>query len=415
MTNLHPADGPKPLLLLIGSGGQIWREYMLRAMATRYRLHLLSPAAPTWESPYITAHSAVNTLDPEAMVGIAKESPEDYAGALTYEETRVESAAAVATALGLRTSPVEAVHACRDKFAGRQALKSAGVPQAESVAVGDFEEARQAAERLGYPVVVKPRALSASNGVSLVAAPQDLAEAYREATAIWFDEVPTYDRPVLVEEYLDGPEISVDAVCRDGLVTVLFVARKRIGFAPGFEEVGHLVRADDPLLTDPVLLRVLQDAHTAVGLTDTVTHTELRLTASGPRVVEINARVGGDRIPYLGGLATGVEVGLVAADLAAGVVPGTTASRRQVAAVRFLYPEHDLTVESVEVDRDRLPAEIHDVQVLAGPGRQLRLPPTDHVRCRYALVVAVAATEQECEAALDRAEAAVVVRGTPLA
>ncbi|MFD8478185.1 ATP-grasp domain-containing protein [Kitasatospora sp. NPDC059673] len=407
-------NGAKPLLLLIGSGAQIWREYMLRAMATRYRLHLLSPTAPTWESPYIAAHSAVNTLDPEAMVRIAKESPEDYAGVLTYEETRVESAAAVAAALGLRTSPVAAVHACRDKFAGRQALKAAGVPQAESIAVADFEEARQAAEHLGYPVVVKPRALSASNGVSLVRAPQDLVEAYREATAIWFDEVPTFDRPVLVEQYLDGPEISVDAVCRDGLVTMLFVARKRIGFAPGFEEVGHVVRADDPLLADPMLLHVLQTAHTAVGLTDTVTHTELRLTASGPRVVEINARVGGDRIPYLGGLATGVEVGLVAADLAAGAVPRTTASRQQVAAIRFLYPEHDLTVESVEVDRDRLPAEIHDVQVLAGPGRQLRLPPTDHVRCRYALVVAVAATEQECEVALDRAATAVVVRGIPL-
>ncbi|MFE2728325.1 ATP-grasp domain-containing protein [Kitasatospora sp. NPDC059327] len=414
MTNDHPADGHKPLLLLIGSGAQIWREYMLRAMATRYRLHLLSQATPTWESPYIATYSTVNTLDPEAMIKIAKGSPEDFAGVLTYEETRVESAAVVATALGLRTSPVEAVHACRDKFAGRQALKAVGVPQAESIAVGDFEEARQAAERLGYPVVVKPRALSASNGVSLVRAPQDLAEAYREATAIWFDEVPTYERPVLVEEYLDGPEISVDAVCRDGLVTVLFVARKRIGYAPGFEEVGHLVRADDPLLGDPVLLQVLQDAHTAVGLTDTVTHTELRLTSAGPRVVEINARVGGDRIPYLGGLATGIEVGLVAADLAAGALPRTTASRQRVAAIRFLYPERDLTVESVDVDRERLSTEIHDVQVLAGPGRQLRLPPADHVRCRYALVVAVAATEQECEVALTRAAAAVVVRGAPL-
>jgi biotin carboxylase len=415
MSHDHPADAVKPLLLLIGSGGRIWREYVLRAIATRYRLHLLSPAAPTWEAPYITTHSLVDTLDPDAMAAIAKESSEDFAGVLTYEETRVESAAAVATTLGLRTSPVEAVYACRDKFTGRQALKAAGVPQAESVAVGSLEEARRAAEQVGYPVVVKPRALSGSNGVSLVRNPEGLAEAFREATAIWFDGVPTYERPVLVEEYLDGPEISIDAVCRDGLVTALFVARKRIGFPPGFEEVGHLVRADDPLLTDPQLLRVLQDAHTAVGLTDTVTHTELRLTGSGPRVVEINARVGGDRIPYLGGLATGIEIGLVAADLAAGAVPDITATRQQVAAIRFLYPAHDLTVETVEVDRERLPAAIHDVQVLAGPGRQLRLPPNDHVRCRYALVVAVAATGQECEAALDRAADAVVVHGAPLA
>lgn len=418
MTKDHPDAAPshaeKPLLLLVGSGGQVWREYMLRAMATRYRLHLLAPEPPTWQTPYIVARSAVNTLDVEAMIQVAKDSTESFAGAFTYEETRVESAAALATALGLRTSPVEAVRACRDKFAGRERMKAAGVPQAESIAVADFAEAQQAAERIGYPVVVKPRALSASNGVMLAPDAESLAAAYQDAGSIWFDEVPGYERQILVEEYLDGPEISVEAVCRDGVVTALFVARKRLGYAPGFEEVGHLVEAADPLLTDPGLLKVLQDSHTALGLTDTVTHTELRLTSTGPRIVEINGRVGGDRIPYLGGLATGVEIGLVLADLAAGAVPETTATRERAAAVRFLYPEHDLTVDSIDIDEGALPAEVDDVQLLAGPGKELRLPPQDHVRCRYALVVAVGSNEQECEAALDRAAAAVTVHGTPL-
>ncbi|TGB03071.1 ATP-grasp domain-containing protein [Streptomyces palmae] len=410
----HP-DAAKPLLLLVGSGGRIWREYVLRAIVTRYRLHLLCPAPPSWETPYIDGYTVVDTLDAAAMTEVARAHPEGFAGVLTYEETRVEAAADLATALGLRTSPRSAVSACRDKYLGRQALERAEVPQARSIAVAGLEQAAEAAERIGYPVVIKPRALSASCGVTYVAGPEQLEEAYREAGRIWFDEVPRSSAPILVEEFLDGPEISVEAVCRDGRITVLFVARKELGYAPGFEEVGHLVRADDPLLRDETLLGVLQDAHTAVGLTDTVTHTELRLTADGPKVVEINARIGGDRIPYLGGLVTGIEIGLVAADLAAGAVPRLgTADSAAVAGVRFLYPECDLRLESIEVAEDRLPAEIHEVAPLADPGKELWLPPVDNARSRFALVVAVSRTEKDCTAALDAAAAAVVARGTPL-
>lgn len=336
-TNPTPAapTPEKPLLLLVGSGGRTWREYVLRAIVTKYRLHLLCPAPPSWEKPYIDGYTVVDTLDAPAMADIARARTESFA-VLTYEETRVESAAELATALGLRTSPRAAVNACRDKYLGRQALKERGVPQAESIAVTDLAQAQEAAERIGYPVVVKPRALSASCGVTFVPGPQQLEEAYREAGRIWFDEVPRSEAPILVEEFLDGPEISVEALCRDGQVTALFVARKELGYAPGFEEVGHTVRADDPLLHDETLLKVLQDAHTAVGLTDTVTHTELRLTAAGPKVVEINARIGGDRIPYLGGLVTGMEIGLVAADLAADVVPDIPRTTGSATALRPL-------------------------------------------------------------------------------
>ncbi|MET7968729.1 ATP-grasp domain-containing protein [Micromonospora sp. NPDC005305] len=407
-------DDDRPLLFLIGSGGQVWREYLLREMAGHYRVHLLSPTEASWQRPYLVASTVVDTLDTEAMLRVVAASPETVVGVVAYEETRVESAAAVATALGLPSSPVAAVHACRDKFASRRALRAAGVPQAESEAVADLPAAMEAAERIGYPVVVKPRALAASCGVTLVPAADQLPEAFDEATRIWFDEVPTYDRPVLIEEYLDGPEISVDSVCQHGKVTMLFIARKQLGYPPSFEEVGHCVDGGDPLLDDPHLRGVVEEAHEAVGLTDSITHMELRLTSAGPRVVELNARIGGGLIPYLGGLATGISVGRAAGDLAMGTTASLMRTRSRVAAVRFLYPPADLTVESVDVHRHRLPAGIRDVRVLVKPGDRLRLPPTDHVRCRCALVVAEAATRRECDAALARAAEAVLVNGSAL-
>lgn len=407
-------SGDGKFILLIGSGSQNWREYILKQLAPHYRLHLFTPAPPTWQANYITGHSIVDTLDADEMIRVARALPEKVDGVLGYEETRVEAAAAVATALGVRTSPVDAIRRCRDKFAGREAMRIAGVPQPRSIAVGSLAEAQVAVAQIGYPVVVKPRALSASVGVTLVSGPADLADGYEEADRIWFERLPNYDRQILVEEYLDGPEISVDAVCRDGEVTLLYLARKQLGYAPGFEEVAHAVDANDLLLGDAELQEVLQNAHQAVGLTDTMTHTELRLTDSGPKIVEINARIGGGRIPFIGGLANGILVGEVAAALVTGAEAKTTATTTAVAAVRFLYPERDTVAESVEVDESALPPEVCEVRVLADRGKRLLLPPRDYARCRYALIVAVSGDAERCAKALDEAAPAVRLYGTPI-
>ena len=218
-------------------------------------------------------------------------------------------------------------------------------------------------------------------------------------------DVPGSD--VLVEEYLDGPEISVDTAWLDGEPSVGFVARKQSGFAPYFEEVGHLVRADDPLPRDPRLLGVLRAAHAAVGYTTGWTHTELRLAADGPKVVEINARVGGDRIPDLARLALGLDLGRAVAAAASGRRPDFAPTRHRVAAVRFLYPERDCILRSVEIDTDALPASVDSALPVVLPGQELRLPPYGHVPGRYALITTVADTEAECLAGLDKAASAV--------
>lgn len=404
----------KPLLLVVGSSDQAWREYMLRSLTIRCDLHLFSAALPGWELPYITGYDIVDTLDPAAMIEIIRRSRLPVAGVITYWETRVEAVAAIADALGLPASPLSAVRACRDKHEGRRQLEAAGVPQARSMLVGSLGAAREAASRVGYPVVVKPRALSSSVGVALVRTAAELECAYRQASTAGFAGLPGYAEPVLVEEYLVGTEFSIDSMCHDGRVVPLFLAHKRLGYSPAFEETGHIVRADDPLLADPAVTSILQSAHTALGLTEAMTHAEIRLTAAGLRVIEVNARTGGGLIPYIGQLATGIDLGAVAADLAIGASPDLRRTRNHVAGVRFVYPDQDLTVGSITIDRGRLPTEITEVRVLAAPGQQVRLPPRQTVHCRCAAIIAEARSETQCSAALDQAVAAVTITGTPL-
>lgn len=403
----------RPLLVVVSSLSKS-REYFFRSVSPHYRLWLFQGGAGRtdevgWELPYLTGHTVVDTLDPDAMTAAARAVPGEIAGILSYDEARIAATAVVAERLGLPTSPPEAVLTCRDKWRTRQALAAAGVPQATSVAVGSPAEALAAADRIGYPVVLKPRNLAASFGVSRADDPEGLAAAYVRARSVTLPEAPErFDEDVLVEEFLDGPEISVDAVVLDGWVEPLVVAHKQTGFAPSFEETGHTVDAGDPLLRDPELRSVLTATHAAVGYTTGTTHTELRLTATGLKVIEINGRLGGDMIPLLGMLATGTDVNVVAAAVACGQVPDTTRTQERTAGIRFYYPDEDVTVGRLELAEELLPAGVHEAVVLTGPGERVLLPPRGSAwESRLAHVIAVADSPAELLAALDGAAEAV--------
>jgi biotin carboxylase len=409
-----PTGGSERPLLIVVSSLSRSREYFFRSVSAHYQLWLFQGGAGRsdevgWELPYLTGHTVLDTLDADAMTEAARAVPGEVAGILSYDEARIAATAVVADRLGLPTSPPEAVLRCRDKWATRQALAAAGVPQATSVAVGTPAEALAAAERIGYPVVLKPRNLAASFGVSRADSAVELAAAYTRARSVTLPEAPErYDEDVLVEEFLDGPEISVDAVVLDGWVEPLVIAHKETGFPPSFEETGHLVDAADPLSRDPELRSVLAAAHAGVGYTTGVTHVELRHTGDGLKVVEINGRLGGDMIPLLGQLATGTDVNLVAAAAACGGVPDTARTAQRVAGIRFYYPDEDTTVGTLEIDRDQLPPQVQEAMLLTGPGERVLLPPRGSAwECRLAHVIAVTETAAECRAVLDGAAKAI--------
>lgn len=404
-----------PLLALVASGDRRYREYLVRAVTSRYRLWLLDAYQPTWQRPYLAGSTLVDIRDPQALISAARAIPSRHgplAGVLCYDEWTIHGAAVLAQALGLPTSPPSAVAACRDKAATRQHLADAGIPQPLSHPVASLDQAVAAADKLGYPVVVKARALAGSIGVIRVDGVEELRSAYAAAAAVNFPGVPRTEADILVEEYLDGPEISVDSAIFAGTTVPVAIAHKTVGLHPYFEETAHLVDGADPMLHLPELSEHLGAAHRAVGLRYGMTHTEVRFTRNGPRVVEINARLGGDFIPYLGHLATGIDLGLVAADLAAGRTPTVTPTRRRAAAIRFLYPPVDCVVDDVAVHPERFTPHIHQAIATAVRGQQLSLPPRGFLS-RYGYVISVADTADQARRALSAADQIVELGYTP--
>ncbi|MFG3702245.1 ATP-grasp domain-containing protein [Micromonospora sp. NPDC047620] len=347
----------------------------------------------------------MDTRDPVALAEAAAGIPGQHgrlAGMLSYDEWSVEATAQAAERLNLVTSAPSAITACRDKATTRAVLRAAGVPQPESVPVNTVDDAQAAAERLGYPVVVKARRLAGSIGVVRVDDSEALRQAYHNADAVRFPGVVRDGSDVLVEQYLDGPEVSVDSVVVDGVVSPLVLARKEIGMDPYFEETGHVVDAADPLLNDETLRDHLDRVHAGLGITHGMTHTEFRLTPQGPRLVEVNARLGGDFIPYLGQLATGIDLTAVAGAVATGAAPDLTPTTRRVAAIRFLYPPHDCQVLDVTVHTARMTPSMHAAVATATPGQEMALPPRGYLS-RYGHLIAVADTVEQARAVLDLA------------
>jgi biotin carboxylase len=404
----------RPHLIVVGSGGQPYREYSFATLAQHYRVSAVLPSEPTWQRRYLSDSTIADLADPDAIAlavsALAGDSAET--GLLTWDETVLEATAQTAEKLGLPHMSAQAAARCRDKYATRTLLEQGGVASVRHRLVTSAQEAIRCAESFGYPVVVKPRALAGSLGVALA---EDVAAVYRAfalAEASRFADLPT-GHGVLVEEYLDGPEISVDSVVFEGKVDCVHVARKRLGFEPYFEEVGHLVTEwrHEPW-AQPVRELVVQ-THRVLGVTDGVTHAEIRLTRAGPRLVELNGRLGGDLIPFISAMATGMDLVAAAAELALGRRPALAPTRSRAAEVRFVYPPDDCVVGSVEVDRAaRVPGIAH-AAVLAEPGSRLLLPPR-HPIPRLAALVAVG-DERDCARALDEAERAVVARLEPLA
>ncbi|MFF2809826.1 ATP-grasp domain-containing protein [Streptomyces sp. NPDC058000] len=412
-----PVDPHAPArLVVIGCGNPPYREYALHALAAHLTTALVQPADIDWQRRYVADRfRSADTTDPTATAHAAAALLADHPGpgaVLTWDEALLESTAEVARRLQLPHMSPEAVRRCRDKLTTRRLLERAGVPSARFRHVHSADQARAAADELGPPVVVKPRALAGSIGVTLATDPAEVTRAYARAVGAAFPGLGALDGAI-VEEYLSGPEISVDCAVSDGTVHLVNVARKRLGFAPHFEETGHLVA---PWRHEPwadEVRSVVTDAHTVLGIRTGLTHTELRLTPAGPRVVEVNGRLGGDFIPLLGTLATGLDPVVTAADLALGRTPDLTSTHDRCAEVRFLYPEQDGTVQALDLTAAAADPGIERAVPLAAPGTRLRLPPRGIVP-RLAALLATGETPDDCAAALDRAQHTVRYSLTPL-
>jgi biotin carboxylase len=244
------------------------------------------------------------------VVELTADAGTGLTGVVTFSELMVRHTAELAAKAGLDYHTPETARALTDKLCQRSVLQAAGVDSVRHRAVDD--DLWSALQAVGLPAVVKPVVGQGSRDTHLVT---DESTAKALAGSVGPGTV--------VEEYLVGRPsrpfgdyVSVESLTRAGESTHLAVTGK-YPLVPPFREVGQFWPA--PLPPDELdqVTGLVDAALRALGVRTGLTHTEVKLTADGPRIIEVNGRLGG-HIHELAKRSCGVDLVRVAAQVALG-------------------------------------------------------------------------------------------------
>lgn len=246
----------------------------------------------------------VSTIDKEEVLKqVVKFSP-DYVITST-SDMPVRTVAYVREKMGmpLDVSYQDAICAT-DKSFMRRRLAECNVPIPKFFVVNNEEEYLEAVNSFADTFVVKPADNAASRGVCLGnKSSEDILEFYR------YSKESSRSGAVLVEEYMEGKEVSVESFTCDKETTIITITDKIITGPPHFVETGHSEPSMLPLETQEKIKEITLAAINAINVINGPTHTEVCVTKEGPKIVEIAARLGGDFITSkLVPLSTGVDM-----------------------------------------------------------------------------------------------------------
>jgi biotin carboxylase len=217
----------------------------------------------------------------------------------------------------------------------------------------------------------------------------------------------------LVEEYIDGPEYCIEAIVADGVLHTVAVTDKSIGGRTGVLKLAAETPARLSVEDRTAVVNAAADAVLACGLTNGPAHTEVRLTAAGPRLVEVNGRVAGNFLSHMVLATTGVDLYRAWYDVLHGDEPSVAVQDRGVAVRRCIGDVEGL-VESVEI-RELTP-ELMEHHLLTrcfvAPGD--RLAPINNGNEMRAVIVAFAPGRDAAVASADALAANLVITTSPL-
>jgi biotin carboxylase len=380
-----PGAGQRPLALGAGPA----QLGLLRAARARDLFVIAADRdASAVGFPLADRRAVISVEDEQAIARLAEA---EYVDGLIAPGTDwpVGIAARVADRLGLPhpISP-DAATAATSKPRQRELLEEAGVPQPRWV-VGHSPE-----ETMPPPCVVKPPDRQGQRGLSVVRDAEELADAVARANA------ESRTGGWLVEELIDGPEITVNGFSTGGRFHTLTVTDRLVAEPPAF---GVALAHAWPSEHEPGAIAA--DAARALGIENGPTYTQIRLVAGGPKVIEVAARLGGGHDAELCHAAIGVDLNgaAIAAALGEPVDEDVLIPRPRAggACVRFLVAPRGVLDAVDGLTEAQAAPGVLDVRMYRRPGHRFGLLRTGPDRA--GAIIATGATR---DGALDNADAA---------
>lgn len=344
----------KRAVLLFGCG-ELQQSIAKRAQKMGLFVVGIDPCADAACKDDMDAFEVVGGQDFEGTLAVARKY--NVRGIVTAATDKpLVMMARVAKELNLPFYSVETAQWSTDKFQMKQRFMEGGVPCAKGRLIHNADEAQD----LYFPVICKPRDNSGSRGVKLCCNLLELQACIDEA--LQYSKLDT----VLVEEFIEGREFSIESLHYDGKSEVIQFTEKKTTPFPYNVELGHKQPAN---LTDDqrdAIREIISKIGAALKFENCPSHTELKVNDRGIFVIETSPRLGGDYITStLTPLSTGINLEDQLLHIALGEKVDTTTGRVNKASgvCFFSYPEGEVKAIASEMSEVASLPHIHNFEL----------------------------------------------------
>ncbi len=307
----------------------------------------------------------ISTIDTPAVLEAARRHRID--GIMTLaSDMPMRTIAVVAKELGLVGIDEQTAMNTTNKAVMRQCLYEHGVPVPKFFRISDEASLLAAYKGFHGKAIVKPADNSGSRGVVQLPAACDEETLLR---AFRYSKQSSRCGDVVLEEFMEGAEVSVESITVNGECHVIQITDKLTTGAPYFVEMGHSQPSALPPDVKAAIADVARRATRAVGIQNGPAHTEIMVTAEGPKIVELGARLGGDNITtHLVPLSTGVNMVACCLCIALGMEPDVFPKAAYGSAIRYVKNENG-TIRAIDgVDAAKQVTNVKQVSLVHGVG-----------------------------------------------
>lgn len=320
--------------ILVFGVGELQLSIIRRANAMGLFTVGIDPCEDAYSREECSAFEVVGGQDYEGTLSVAKKY--NVSAIITAATDKpLVMMARIAKELNLPFYSVETAEWSTDKFQMKQRFIEGGVPCAQGLLIHSAEEAKG----LYFPVICKPRDNSGSRGVKLCGDLQELQECIDEA--LQYSKLET----VLVEEFIEGREFSIESLHYDGKTEVIQFTEKKTTEFPYNVELGHKQPANLTEEQKNSIREIIAKIGAALKFENCPSHTELKVNERGIYVIETSPRLGGDFITStLTPLSTGINLEDQLLHIALGEKVDTITGRVEKASgvCFFSYPEGEV-------------------------------------------------------------------------
>lgn len=330
-------------------------------------------------------------MNEEKMLKIAKEEQID--GVIhPCSEVAMNVMGRINDELGLCGISKEIAIRATNKHLMREAFEAYGAPSPKSILTKNGEDAWNIfCSELDVNAILKPSRNSGSRGIAKVEkgiTKEEFVSLYQRA----LDE--SRDHQVLIEQFIEGPEFSVEVIVWKGTPYVLAVTDKKTTEAPYFVELGH----NQPSVYSEEIQEKLKAGAIAgckaLGLTFCAAHCELKVQNGEAYLMEIGARMGGDFISTeLTHLSSGIDMIAAAINVVLGVEPDLNlVEKKQCVCIRYFTPTPG-KVRAIENEEALNRTDVYDAEIYVKPGDVVCEVKSSLDRSGHVIVTAQSSTE----------------------